>query len=56
MNTEKSVESVWAIAKSVNANPSDLTGDWGFVRLLGDGVSSDGVFNGEAWATTMTRR
>ena len=54
VNNERSVESIWAIAKSSNANPADLAGDWGFVRIMVDGIDSDAVFNGEAWSTTMT--
>ena len=53
VNNEVSVESIWAIAKTENANPADLAGDWGFVRILVDGVSSDAGFNGEAWSTTL---
>ena len=54
VNNERDVESIWAIAKSTNASPSDLSGDWGFVRIMVDGLNSDAVFNGEAWHTTFT--
>lgn len=58
LNSERGTEAIWAIAKSVNANPADLAGDWGFVRVLVNaeqaGLLSNGWFNVEAWHTTIT--
>jgi hypothetical protein len=51
---ESEVEVLWAIAKSSNASPADLAGGWGFIRLFVDGIESDAIYNGEAWATTFT--
>lgn len=52
--TEESISTLWAISKSEDADPADLAGDWGFIRIMVDGVESDGIFSGLAFATSVT--
>jgi hypothetical protein len=52
--TERSLETLWAISKSENAQPSDLAGNWGFVRILSDGFETEGFLDGYAFPTSIT--
>lgn len=52
--TERSLETLWVIAKSQDAQPSDLAGDWGFVRILSDGTDTDGYLDGYVFPTSIT--
>lgn len=52
-STERSLETLWAISKSQNAQPSDLAGDWGFVRILSDGFDTEGFLDGYVFPTSI---
>lgn len=53
-STEEAISTLWTISKSTAANPTDLAGDWGFVRIMVNGVSSDGIYSGLAFTTSIT--
>jgi hypothetical protein len=52
-STDRSLETLWAIARSQDANPADLAGEWGFVRILIDAFDSDGIYSGLTFATSI---
>jgi hypothetical protein len=51
--TERQQEILWMISKSQNAQPSDLAGNWGFVRILSDGFDTNGFLDGYVFATSI---
>lgn len=52
-STERSLETLWVIEKSQDAQPSDLAGDWGFVRILSDGSDTVGHLDGYVFPTNI---
>jgi len=53
-STKRSLKSLWMIAKSENAQPADLAGNWGFVTIFSDGYVTDGLLDGLAFPTSIT--
>jgi len=53
-STEEAISTLLVISKSEDADPADLAGDWGFVRIMVDGVESDGIFGGLSFTTSVT--
>jgi hypothetical protein len=59
-SVERSLETLWVIAKSQNAQPSALAGDWGFVRILSAGyenvdlIDGIGFLDGLVFPTSIT--